>query len=121
MSKFTWLHLTDLHRGMKVQEHLWSNVRDKFFDDLKRLHAQIGHLDAVLFTGDLVRSGAADEFNQLSKLLDKLWEHFDKLGLNPILLAVPGNHDLVRPSTKAPAVRLLTKWQEFPEIHQERG
>ncbi len=119
MAKFTWLHLTDLHCGMKEQEHLWPNIRDKFFDDLKKMHDRTGQWDAVLFTGDLVQRGAADEFDKLNKLLDKLWEHFEKLGSNPILLAVPGNHDLVRPDPKSSAMRLLTKWQLNPEIHEE--
>lgn len=119
MAKFTWLHLTDLHCGMKKQEHLWPNIRDKFFDDLNKLHDRTGHWDAVLFTGDLVQSGSADEFNRLNELLDTLWNCFGKLGSNPILLAVPGNHDLMRPSIKLPAVRMLTKWKDNPEIHEE--
>ena len=119
MAEFSWLHLTDFHCGMKGQDHLWPNIRDKFFDDLKILHERTGKWDAVLFTGDLVQQGSVKEFDNLNKNLEKLWKHFDKLGSSPILLAVPGNHDLVRPDLKSPAMRLLAKWHQNSEIHEE--
>jgi 3',5'-cyclic AMP phosphodiesterase CpdA len=59
MSTFNWLHLTDLHLGMAGQKHLWPNIRDIFYDDLRKPHKQCGPWDAVLFTGDLVQRGSA--------------------------------------------------------------
>jgi hypothetical protein len=35
---FSWLHLTDLHQGMKAQDWLWPGVKEIFFQDLERLH-----------------------------------------------------------------------------------
>jgi hypothetical protein len=36
-----------------------------------------------------------------------------------VLISIPGNHDLARPDSKLATVRLLTKWNQNPEIHQE--
>lgn len=118
MSKLSWLHLTDLHYGMGEQKHLWPNIKDQFFEDLKKLHEKSGPWDVVFFTGDLVQSGANEEFDGLNKLLDQLWRRLKELGSEPLLIPIPGNHDLVRPSMSA-AARVLTKWAENPEIHQE--
>ncbi|MDJ0599432.1 MAG: metallophosphoesterase [Crocosphaera sp.] len=99
MTSIRWLHLTDLHIGMREQDTLWPRMRDKFFDDLARLYERCGSWDLVLFTGDLTNRGKQEEFEQVDRILDELWEKFDKLdgGFNPKFLAVPGNHDLVRP------------------------
>lgn len=96
---FSWLHLTDLHFGLKDQDFLWPNLREPFFDDLAELHKRCGPWDAVLFTGDLVQSGKSEEYQKMQKdFLDRLWQELDKLDSgNAKLLAVPGNHDLYRP------------------------
>jgi len=119
MTSFSWLHLTDLHRGMKEQHWLWPGVREIFFEDLKKLHEKCGPWDLVMFTGDLTQRGSAEEFQKLNELLDQLWECFNKLGSSPRLLAVPGNHDLVRPDRKDPSVRLLQQWKDQLEIQKE--
>ncbi len=122
MPAFNWLHLTDLHLGThpgtNTQAHLWPNVRDAFFADLTELHQQCGPWDVVLFTGDLVQRGDEAEFEQLDHLFDQLWSHLNKLGSTPVLLAVPGNHDLTRPK-KTSAVRTLNRWHDEPEIQPE--
>lgn len=99
---FSWLHLTDLHYGLRGQGHLWPNIRELFEADLARLHDQCGPWDAVLFTGDLVQMGTSAEFERLQgEVLDPLWAHLATLGSGDArLLAVPGNHDLFRPDVK---------------------
>ncbi|MCI0723806.1 MAG: metallophosphoesterase [Acidobacteria bacterium] len=123
MRAFNWLHLTDLHFGLGGQAPLWPNVRDVFFDDLSSLHEKSGPWHAVLFTGDLVQSGQAEEFAQLEeKVLGPLWERLAALGSNDtILLTVPGNHDLSRPDAKKPtaALRQLLRKGGFDEIAEE--
>ncbi len=116
---FNWLHLTDLHRGMKEQRWLWPGMKEIFFADLQRLHDKCGPWDLVLFTGDLTQRGSAEEFQKLDELMKEIWDCFDKLGSSPKLLAVPGNHDLVRPNEKDPAVRLLQQWLDLPDIQEE--
>ena len=67
MSAFNWLHLTDLHWGQTGQKHLWPEIREQFFDDLKDLRGKCGPWQAVLFSGDFVQQGEVEEFEQLEQ------------------------------------------------------
>ena len=110
---FSWLHLTDLHFGLREQPHLWPNLRERFLDDLAALHDRCGPWDAVFFTGDLTQQGTSAEFAEMQgEVLDRLWVKLAELGSgDAVLLAVPGNHDLCRPDLKrednAAAERLI--------------
>lgn len=99
---FSWLHLTDFHYGLKGQDCLWPTLREPFLESLAPLHERCGPWDAVLFTGDIVQSGEAAQFEKMqAKVLDPLWQKLSELGSgNAVLLAVPGNHDLYRPNPK---------------------
>lgn len=119
MAIIRWLHLTDLHRGMKEQNWLWPNVKDFFFNDLAVLHEKSKPWDLVLFTGDLTRQGSVDEFKEVDELLEQLRTYLQKLGSSPQFLAVPGNHDLVRPEKKIPAVKLLQQWENQSDVQSE--
>jgi tetratricopeptide (TPR) repeat protein len=101
-SSFSWLHLTDLHFGLKGQDTLWPNLRQPLLDDLDELHKKTGPWNAVFFTGDLVQQGKSEEFSLMQKeVLERLWNKLQSLGSgNAVLLAVPGNHDLFRPDPK---------------------
>ncbi|MDJ0636527.1 MAG: metallophosphoesterase [Xenococcaceae cyanobacterium MO_188.B29] len=114
MTSFNLLHLTDFHQGMKEQEHLWPSVKDKFLRDLDSLSEQCGEWDIVLFTGDLTQRATAEEFKKVDEFLTEMWEHFQQ-PQPPILLAVPGNHDLVRPRQDA-QLNLLDKFPENPTV-----
>ena len=122
MSSFRWLHLTDLHCGQVGQRHLWPEIRFQFFEDLEKLVVLCGPWDAVLFSGDLVQHGGALEFELLEQqVLGPLWERFAQLGCQPVLLTVPGNHDLQRPGNKIekslqPALKWLLKPEQFSDI-----
>ncbi|MEN9867717.1 MAG: hypothetical protein RL748_3307 [Pseudomonadota bacterium] len=119
-TSFSWLHLTDLHFGLKGQDCLWPNLRQPFLDDLTELHKATGPWQAVLFTGDLVQQGKSAEFAEMQKaVLDRLWQKLAELGSgDAVLLAVPGNHDLYRPDPKADnaAVDTLLEPGEFQRI-----
>jgi len=47
---FNWLHLTDLHLGMKEQDTLLPNIQQQFLTDIGRLQEKCGPWDVVLFT-----------------------------------------------------------------------
>lgn len=106
--RFTWLHLTDFHFGLKGQACLWPNLREPFFEDLAQLHASTGPWQAVLFTGDFVQAGTAPEFSDMqAEVLERLWTKLQELGsTDTVLLAVPGNHDLVRPNLNQASAEL---------------
>jgi hypothetical protein len=97
---FSWLHLTDLHYGLKGQGHLWPTLREPFLESLGPLHDRCGPWDAVLFTGDLVQSGESAQFERMqAEFLNPLWKRLDEVGSGEtVLLGVPGNHDLYRPN-----------------------
>jgi hypothetical protein len=99
--------------------HLWPRMQEKFFKDLTALHAKSGPWDVVLFTGDLTYQGSSEEFERLDKLLEKLWHLLGELGSTPLLLAVPGNHDLARPDPAQPELILLQEWASRPAIRAD--
>lgn len=122
MTSFGWLHLTDLHLGMGQQPGLLPTVQDKFFDDLKTLYEKSNPWDLVIFTGDLTFKGSAEEFKKVDEFLEQLWDCLRRLGANPSLVAVPGNHDLTRPDPKEgnPWVKLLkNNWSNDDEIQKK--
>lgn len=90
---------------------------------LALLHERCGPWHAILFTGDLTHTGHKDEFSALEeKVLGPLWQKLQTLGTeDPVLLAVPGNHDLQRPNSAKPkaALRQLLRRDGFFEIRDE--
>ena len=116
MPSFNWLHITDLHRGMTLQGCLWPNVEKQFFADLEKMHAASGPWHVLFFSGDLVQKGAQKEFQKLDETLRRVYKKLNALGSDPILLAVPGNHDLVRPAGADADLATLKQWNMDPTI-----
>ncbi|NMG63630.1 hypothetical protein GPA19_01515 [Azoarcus indigens] len=119
MERLNFLHLTDLHLGVAGMRELWPRVERTLRDDLSFLIKEAGGLDLVCFTGDLTQQGRKEEFAQVGLFLARLWEHFGKLGQRPCLVAVPGNHDLVRPPEKDPVLLTLTRLWADPMVGPE--
>jgi predicted phosphohydrolase len=92
----TWLHLSDLHLGGRGKE-LWWQVHEEFETSLKKMGERIGPPDLVLLTGDLTFKGAADEFERFNRFLDSLLDWLPGTDPEPLIIPVPGNHDLARP------------------------
>ena len=118
---FRWLHLTDLHWGSDGHRFDWGNVIDDLCEDLDRLqnpkHLD-GPFDAVFFTGDLVYKGEADDYTKVSAILESLISRTSPKGRKPFFLAVPGNHDLVRPEDDDGALH-LQHYFENKNIHKK--
>jgi predicted MPP superfamily phosphohydrolase len=97
---------------MAQQTAFLPTIKDKFFDDIAYLYEKSQPWDLVVFTGDLTQKGDAEEFKKLDGFLEELWKKFDQLGVKPqpSLVAVPGNHDLVRLKDEEddPYIKLLT-------------
>lgn len=110
------LHLSDLHVGLDGQSWLLPNVWDVLLADLERLHEAAGPWDVLVFTGDLTQRAAPAEFEALHRRLDQLREHLRALGSDPVLLAVPGNHDLVRPKASEEGAVSLRGWAGNPAL-----
>lgn len=97
---------------------MWPEVEDVFLDDLERLHERAGPWDLVCFTGDLTQRGSAEEFAALGEMLERLWAALERMGSRPLLVPVPGNHDLVRPPV-SPALRAMRLWHEDAALRDE--
>jgi hypothetical protein len=115
---FSWLHVTDLHQGQRELDLLLPRVQTAFERDLRELHDQAGPFDLVLFTGDLTQRGAAEEFAALDRTLLAIWNCLESLGSHPVLLTVPGNHDLARPPAGDPRLGELARWSAEPATAQ---
>src|SRR4051812_45348436 len=73
MTRFSWLHFSDLHQGLDTGHSRWPNVKEALFKDLTELRDRCGNpWDLVLFTGDLTQSGSEKEFLQLNEVLTDL-------------------------------------------------
>jgi predicted phosphodiesterase len=107
---------------MEAHDLFGSNMKIRFKEDLKKtILEKLGNtLDLVIFTGDLTQKGSDSEFKRVNEFLDELWTFFDRevqISSRPKLLAVPGNHDLVRPQgTQEPNDKVFHDWlREFWE------
>jgi hypothetical protein len=115
----SWLWLTDLHFGQTGQRWLWPNCREDFLHDLERIHPQCGPWDAVVFTGDQVFSGKANESDGLTPVLTQILDRIaDQQGYRPAFMSVSGNHDLNRPG-KSSSMVALGHWWEHSELRDE--
>lgn len=88
-----WLHFSDLH--LAPGEARWWQLEEDLRNSIASTVKAIGGApDLVLLTGDLTDSGAPEQFDLVDVFFDKLegW-----LGARPFVVAVPGNHDVVRP------------------------
>ena len=119
MAQVSWLHLTDLHRGLTAQGWLWANVEQKFYEDIERIHTSCGPFDFIIFTGDLAQSGSPKEYAKLTETLERLYKRLNALGSNPIFISIPGNHDLVRPESSDPELTRLLSWHHDNSIPEE--
>lgn len=114
---FRFLLVSDLHAGAgHDQKWLWKSWEDNFFDDLQNACSKWGEIDVVLFTGDMVFSGKSGEFSETDEIIDRLLSNIERwTGKRPVLLAVPGNHDLSRPT----GLGVLKDWHSAETIRQE--
>ncbi len=116
---FRWLHFSDLHFGMKGQAPLWSNLKHHLYDDLPLLFEQSGPWDLVIFSGDIVQKGAIEEYQGATDALAEIYRKLKGLGCTPKFIAVPGNHDLVRPAEDHMPTMLLRDWHSKPAVRTD--
>jgi hypothetical protein len=117
MASIRWLHLTDHHQGVG-RDWLWPSLQDQFYEDLARLSDKAGPWDVVLFTGDLTQRASESDFAGLDATLDGLLAKLAELGSHPAFLAVPGNHDLVRPKSSG-TLKAMSLWHTEGETVAE--
>lgn len=115
-----WLHLTDLHFGLDVNNWLWPKVKHDFLKDVEKHVSKLGGCDIVFFTGDFVQAGKSEEFRLFNVELALLWKQLEKGGRTPQLCVVPGNHDLVRPDATSSVARSLVQlWEQDSGLREQ--
>jgi predicted MPP superfamily phosphohydrolase len=113
-----FLHLSDLHVGMSSDGLLWPPVRNAVLEDFRILFSEAGPPDVVIFSGDLTQKGGREEYERLQSILNEFWGVFKAAGGDPVLVPVPGNHDLVRRQTGDPVTHALKDWWKAPDIQE---
>lgn len=109
-----WLHLSDLHLGCRGED-LWWQMLEEWEPSVRAMAGRLGAPDLVLLSGDLANRGAAEEYAKADRLLDTLlgWLREAAGGPEPLVLAVPGNHDLQRPQGRSAfAYRVLECYEQ---------
>lgn len=107
--RISWLHISDLHMGPGGR---WDVSRDKALRELKQHATLRGPPDLIAVTGDLSDSGQKAQFDRVSRALDEI-RH--AVGGDPVIIPVPGNHDLARPNPASPQA------QAFARYRRDRG
>lgn len=90
-----WLHISDLHIGCPGRE-VWWQVRSEFRESIRQHFRPI---DLILITGDLTFSAQPEQFDLFDIFLGELLGWLKQAGQSedPLIIPVPGNHDLVWP------------------------
>ncbi|MCP4660452.1 MAG: hypothetical protein GY856_34045, partial [bacterium] len=92
-----WLHISDLHLGCRGSE-LWWQVREDFKRSVRETATRLGPPDLLLISGDLTNRGGTSELKSATSFLEALLEWLREAGgPEPLIIPVPGNHDLIRP------------------------
>ncbi len=92
-----WLHISDLHLGCRGSE-LWWQVAEDFQRSVREMVARLGPPDLLLVSGDLTNRGRSPELKTANDFLKALLEWLREAGgADPLIIPVPGNHDLIRP------------------------
>ena len=117
MKEITYIHFSDLHIGDQLAVPLLSHVKDELLSDLEFIKKELGHVDIVFMTGDLVQTGAEKEFSEFEVFFDSLMQVLSDKGKVPVVFFVPGNHDLARTSDPANSTHQVIKnWISNSEL-----
>lgn len=120
MKEITYVHFSDLHIGDQLAVPLLSNVKEELLSDLEFIKKELGHIDIVFMTGDLVQTGAEEEFSEFEEFFDSLMPVLSDKGKSPIVFFVPGNHDLSRTSEPTSSVHQVMKnWTTNPDLRND--
>jgi sulfatase-modifying factor enzyme 1/calcineurin-like phosphoesterase family protein len=92
-------------------EEIWWQVQEELEPSLRTMLEQLGPPDLLIISGDLTNTGR--EFELVNRFLDRIleWLCVREGQSEPLILTVPGNHDVIRPAGLAALpYRVLDKW-----------
>jgi hypothetical protein len=93
----TFLHVSDIHFSSfdgPAEQHLDRRVRELMLEDIARMRAECGAMDAMLLVGDVANTGHPDEYDLAEDFLNQATHIIDAHESN--VVCVPGNHDVNR-------------------------
>ncbi len=107
-----WLHLSDIHTGCRGEAYR-RQAMEAFRTDIVTMTGRLGPPDLILLTGDMANFGKKSEFDRFDAFLGELLGWLKKVAAEsaPLVIPVPGNHDLVRP--KGAAARPYSILKQF--------
>ncbi|XOK13275.1 metallophosphoesterase [Agrobacterium tumefaciens] len=116
--RFRWLHLSDIHVGVSRQPYLWPRFSRLLDADLEKLLRRVGNIDLIVFSGDMVQGGSREEYDLFDQTLGKIIDRISDVQARPQVVALPGNHDLVRPDALSGQAFALKAYWDSPEIRE---
>lgn len=116
MERLVWLHLSDLHRGQPGERTRWGTAREALLRDLRAQARRHGAPDLILLTGDLAFSGQRREYERVDETLADVRA---AVGGEPLVVTVPGNHDLARPAEGSALSRGLDHYHDDDRLRRE--
>lgn len=114
-----FLHLSDIHFTNcdgSPDNDLDNAVRERMLEDIRKMHDQLGDIDAVLVVGDIAAKGKRADYEIAASFLERTC---DLIGLTAEqVVCVPGNHDIDRDQQGAlhEAARFWLRRVEGPKI-----
>jgi predicted phosphodiesterase/tetratricopeptide (TPR) repeat protein len=117
-NRFRWLHFSDIHVGMKGQQFLWPRFGHLLDTDLETALNRSGNIDLIVFSGDMVQMGTREEFDKFDEIMGGIVDRIAEFQSRPQIIALPGNHDLVRPDRWAGQSVALSRYWEEPELRE---
>lgn len=119
MKQLTYIHFSDLHIGDKLAKPFLSHIKAELLKDIKYISSELGRVDIIFMTGDLVQSGSADEYNAFEGFMNTVMDTLKNIGSNPYVFFVPGNHDLERVvDFSDPPHQVLKNWSTNKEVRK---
>jgi hypothetical protein len=93
-------------------------MQEEWEKSVRAVAERLGPPDLLLISGDLAHRGAPEEYQRVDRLLDTVLGWLREAagaasGPEPLIVAVPGNHDLQRPQGReAFAYRVLDRYDQ---------
>ncbi len=116
----TYIHFSDLHIGDKIAKPFLSHMKAELLKDVKYISNELGRIDVIFMTGDLVQCGAAAEYGAFEGFMNSVMEILKSVGSYPYVFFVPGNHDLERlADCSSPTHQVLKNWNGNQELKKD--
>lgn len=115
------LQFSDIHfLYCDETEDEYSQMRQRFKEDLTNLKRRVGAIPYVLICGDIANKGQKQEFNKARGFIKEICEILKVDEKQPDVYVVPGNHDVNRKSYEETRMLLRQKLLKFENQENER-